>query len=229
MDLLKDYKSYCNLITLKNDEDSKIYYESDHALVIYKECMDCTFVACDDESEIENCLRYVTIKPNTSFCIQHTRLLNYIPPLVNSFQCCNYIYDKDNFEFKQRNDIEIRVLDESYFDFVFEHYDGYNNPDYIMERLGSGNLWGAFNESECLGFIGYHDEGSMGLLHVIEAYRKQGIGEYLESFLIHKSIQDKRIPFAQVYPGNIASEHLQRKLGLVPSDNVITWGGYGEQ
>ncbi|MFV0552866.1 MAG: hypothetical protein ACK5L6_13235 [Anaerorhabdus sp.] len=229
MDLLKDYKSYCNLITLKNDEDSKIYYESDHALVIYKECMDCTFVACDDESEIENCLRYVTIKPNTSFCIQHTRLLNYIPPLANSFQCCNYVYDKDNFEFKQRNDIEIRVLDESYFDFVFEHYDGYNNPDYIMERLGSGNLWGHSMKVNVLDLLAIMMRGPWAYYMLSKHIANKELGEYLESFLIHKSIQDKRIPFAQVYPGNIASEHLQRKLGLVPSDNVITWGGYGEQ
>lgn len=228
MDLMKDYKKYCNLIHLKSDPASKTVCETDHGLIIFKEDMNCTFVACDNESEIANCMKYLQLKPNSSLCIQNVEIMKKLPPLEGAFECCNFVYEQESFDFIENEEYEIHNLDSTWLDFIVEHYDGYNNIEYIRNRLTTRNVWGIFCDGKICGFIGYHDEGSMGLLHILEDYRGKGIGEYLEGFLIHKTLNDGKIAFCQVHPDNLASIYLQYKLGLNHSENIITWGDIPE-
>ncbi|MEG0176528.1 GNAT family N-acetyltransferase [Anaerorhabdus sp.] len=224
MNLMKDIRKNCNLLHLQTDPMVIKIYESEHSLLMYKKDMDCYFIASEDDNEYDELMSYVDYNFCKAFCIQEEALCKYIPGMDEGFKCCNYFYEKDSIDFEHRDDLEIRLLDESYFDFVMENYHGYDDEKYIMNRLISGNIYGAFKEEICCGFIGYHDEGAMGILVVIDEFKKQGIGTYLESFLIKKTLDDNRYPFCQVSPNNDASIHLQNKLGLKPHSNIITWG-----
>lgn len=224
MDLGKDIRKYCNLLHLQNDPMVIRLFETENSLLMYKKDMDCYFIASEDENEYDELMSHIDLCFCKAFCIQEEGLCKYIQGMDDAFKCCNYFFDGESIEFKQRDDIEIRLLDESYFDFVIENYHGYDDTRYIMSRLESGNIWGAFKEEVCCGFIGFHDEGSMGILVVLDEFKLQGIGTYLESFLISKCLEDHRYAFCQVAPYNDASKHLQDKLGLKPHPNIITWG-----
>lgn len=76
-----------------------------------------------------------------------------------------------------------------------------------------------------VGFAGGHLEGSMGILKILPAYRREGYATELERFVIRRFMKDKLIPFGQVETNNAASAALQRKLGLTKAPQRAYWIG----
>lgn len=120
-------------------------------------------------------------------------------------------------------ELSIQTLNEDYLAGILEHYRMAPSEEYIRERLISGNLFGAFVEGRLAGFAGIHAEGSLGMLEVLEAYRKQGIGRALEAYLINQHLSLGYTPYGNVVPDNEASIRLQEKIGLRISKEVMFW------
>ena len=70
--------------------------------------------------------------------------------------------------------MEIRQLGQSYFSVILENYHTFTDAEYVRRRIDAGVMHGAFREGELLGFIGMHDEGSVGMLEVLPPHRRQG-------------------------------------------------------
>ncbi len=117
----------------------------------------------------------------------------------------------------------IRPLDGRHLSFIIEHYTHADDEAYLIERLESGAMFGAFTEDSLAGFIGTHAEGSMGMLEVLPRYRRRGVALALETFLINRLLDCGRVPFAQIVTDNTASLELQRKLGFAISDKTLSW------
>lgn len=118
---------------------------------------------------------------------------------------------------------EIRPLSVEALPFIMQHYKHADDEEYLRDRLQSGCMWGAYR-GECLtGFIGIHEEGSMGFLQVIPEYQRQGIAAQLETFLANRMISCGRVPFAQIETDNQASFALHRKLGFEISKQQLYW------
>lgn len=75
------------------------------------------------------------------------------------------------------------------------------------------------------GFIGSHDEGSMGMLEIFPAYRRLGLGAVLEAWLINHELSLGHTPFAQVFTSNVASMALQEKMHMTCSTKANAWIG----
>jgi len=99
------------------------------------------------------------------------------------------------------------------------------NEAYVKERILAKVMYGAYVEDRLVGFVGSHDDGSMGMLFVEEAYRGRGIGESLEAYNINRQRENGFIPYAHIIVGNEASVHLQEKLGLYFAKDTIWWLG----
>lgn len=106
--------------------------------------------------------------------------------------------------------------------FVHTHYKTVDDEQYIAERIEAGML-GAYVNGQLAGFIGTHDEMTMGLLYVLPAYRRMQLGYWLEASLINHLVEQGRIPFAQVDVTNAASLGLQNKLGMIRSSQPVQW------
>jgi len=128
----------------------------------------------------------------------------------------------------KRTDVSIRPLGPTWTGVVAENYH-MDGPDYIRTRIDAGEMWGAFRGKELTGFIGLHEEGSMGMLVVFEHYRRQGIAEYLMIDLSNRMIGQDRIPHDHIIVGNTASESLQRKLGFSISTRTLWWMSRGDR
>ena len=103
------------------------------------------------------------------------------------------------------------------------HYShDFGGPAY-MERAADRGMIGAFVEGKPAGFVGFHDEGSIGMLEVLPAYRRRGLGELLQRAAINLALEREQIPFAQIIDGNEASLALQRKLGMAVSRSRLFW------
>lgn len=84
-------------------------------------------------------------------------------------------------------------------------------------------MWGLFDNGTLAGFIGMHDEGSMGLLEILPEYRRRGYGYLLEGCLIRLHLECGWVPFCHVVEGNDASMRLQEKLGMTFSELPAIW------
>ena len=94
---------------------------------------------------------------------------------------------------------------------------------YILERIPSGTVVGAFLDDRLAGFIGTHDEGSIGMLTVVPEFRRRGLATYLEQLAIVRALELGHIPFGQIAKDNHASIALQKSLGMTISDELVCW------
>ena len=125
----------------------------------------------------------------------------------------------------ERFDGTLRPLTLEDLDFVVENY---HHPgafaEHIRGRIREGML-GAEIGGRLAGFIGIHEEGAMGLLEVLPAFRRRGLAEALEAALIKRQLERGFLPYAQVKVGNAASMALQKKLGLTFDRRTLFWIG----
>lgn len=118
---------------------------------------------------------------------------------------------------------EIRKIGVEYFEEAAKHYEGPDGTEYLREHLAGSGLYGAFLDGKLAGYIGRHEEGSIGMLQVFPAYRRRNVGKALETFLINQSLELGHTPFVQVVEGNEKSVALQEKLGLCFAKGKIYW------
>lgn len=105
---------------------------------------------------------------------------------------------------------------------IIAHYD-LHEPDDIRRTIREGRLWSGCLGGYLIGFIGLHEEGSMGLLHIVEPYRRRGFAEELEGFLVNHLLAQGEVPRGDVITGNEASRSLQKKLGFTEASGLVYW------
>lgn len=116
-----------------------------------------------------------------------------------------------------------RLLGSEWAPFILQHYDNPVGIEYIEGRLAAGVVWGAFAGDAIAGFAGEHGEGSLGMLEVLPAFRRRGVGRALEAVAANAQLERGFVPFTQVTVGNTASLRLQKSLGFRVSRRKIFW------
>ena len=118
---------------------------------------------------------------------------------------------------------QIRRMELSDLDFVLRNYHHPNvRPEYIRARINEMML-GAYIDGEQVGCIGVHEEGAVGMLEVLPAYRRMGIGRALETALIRWMMDKGHIAYCHVAPDNDISLRLQTSLGLQACAQSLYW------
>ncbi|NLW79590.1 MAG: GNAT family N-acetyltransferase [Ruminococcaceae bacterium] len=117
---------------------------------------------------------------------------------------------------------EFRVLDVSHLDAVVARY-GNLHADHVRHRLAGGHILGAFLQGELAGFIGEHEEHTLGMLEVLPEYRRRHVGAALVAEKINSQLAAGRVPMGHVYVDNQVSLGMQRKLGFEVSEDVVCW------
>ena len=135
-------------------------------------------------------------------------------------ECWQSVYIKK--EPIQEDGTDIHCLDRSCAQKVFEVY-GHHELEHIESMIDRKMLWGAFADGELAGFIGWHEEGSEGLLEVLPEYRRRGLALALEKRIVNIDLERGHTPFGQIFLWNNASRHLQEKLGMDFADGHICW------
>lgn len=114
-------------------------------------------------------------------------------------------------------------LGPEHLDQVYGHYK-LTGRDYLARRLAAGAMTGAFTaEGNLAGFMGTHEEGTLGLLEVLPGYRRQGVATLLQSHMTNLALQRGQIPYGQIFEGNAPSLALQRSLGFRCARGYLYW------
>ena len=122
---------------------------------------------------------------------------------------------------------DIRRLDRRFLKRIADNYELADEEE-IAALLDAGVIYGAFAGGDLAGFIGRHEEGSVGLLFVFPEFRRMGIAEALERNYVNRELAEGNVAYGQIFVGNTPSRQLQEKLGMDFSDKFICWCGKSE-
>lgn len=140
---------------------------------------------------------------------------------TGSTVCSNVVYLKKEPP-RIQTDLELRPLPDDMAQTVSRHYHLYNLEE-IQDFIRQGSLLGGYRKETLVGFLGWHEEGSMGMLYVFEQYRRQGYAYAMEALQIKGMLSQGKLPYGQVAVGNDASLALQRRLGFSIADRTVSW------
>lgn len=173
-------------------------------------------------------------------------IIKSIPQDINIIEVHQEFYDnmlKERFDFKRKmacnnlvyrsakpinilsNPAEIRLLGNEHKDFIINNYSEKDlcDSEYISGRLESRAIYGAFIKDELCGFIGKHEEGSIGMLEVIPRFRRMGIASALVAKVVNETLAYYGYPYGQAKEGNEASIKLNKGLGFEISMSKVYW------
>jgi len=156
------------------------------------------------------------------------RQKEYIPMIEKDFpvkyhlQCMQAYYAKTTPAEIPEIPFEIVRLSEAAIPFLKENYKEVQSDGYIENRIFEG-MFGVYDNNHLAGFIGKHDEGSIGLLHIMPEYRRMNLGIALAAFMVNRCLELGEFPFSQVTLGNDASLAMHKKLGFTISSEYLYW------
>ncbi len=223
--LEKDFAYHADMLDALLAEGSEVLYSEDDGVMIRMGEWGPYAISAKTEEAMEKMAKLIPEKRYMAV----VRPFKFIPKFfeikgrpVETMPCYQAAYKgKEPVLEYEVPGIEFRPLTMENLSFVCENYD--DDEKYMKSRIEYGML-GAFDENgNCAGFVGFHGEGSMGLLTVLPEYRRKGIGIALEARNLNRRLSEGRIPFGHVVVGNEKSEGLQRKIGMEFSDKIVTW------
>lgn len=206
---------------------SCILYEADDGVLLYNDMMfSVAFVPGAEKIFLQRLLSHL---PESGGCyvVLHGPELKEPLTLDHGFStfmdCYQCLYEHtEPVSYALPEGVSILPLDLHHLDFVHAHYHTVDDIGYVRERIEAG-MFGAFYGETLAGFIGTHDERSIGLLEVLPGYRKRGLASALEAHMINHLLLLGRRPFCQVSVKNAPSIALQKKLGMSVSSSTISW------
>lgn len=132
-------------------------------------------------------------------------------------------YFKSEYPIHTPSKLRVRQLKKKDIPLVQKHYMDSDDHKYMMSRVLDNALFAGFSEDNVIGFIGIHDEGSIGLIEVLRPYRRQGYGLELLNFMIAYYLQNNDVPYSQISTANVPSIRLHQKAGMVLSKKPVIW------
>lgn len=122
-----------------------------------------------------------------------------------------------------RPQADLRLLPVEQAAWVYAHYSHPFGGVVYMEGVLRRGMLGAYVDGALAGFVGFHDEGSIGMLEVLPRYQRRGLGKALLHGAVRLALERGMIPFGQVFYGNTASLALQKRAGMQVSEPVLFW------
>ena len=211
--LKQDYLNNLDLIYAL-EHGAKIKYYNQAGIMLKFE--DIYMLAFKDEKIAEQLLKQ--IDKCSMLAIHNDKYFNIINQkwrLNKEIVAYQYGYLKKYVRIINNPIVEIKEIGREYFEFIKEAY--------LLERIDANVFVGAFIEKQIVGFAGRHIEGTIGFVEVIKEYRRLGIAQALEQYLMQKLIAENEIIYLQVEVDNYPSMRLHEKLGYERSDDIITW------
>ncbi len=144
-------------------------------------------------------------------------------PFINHASACWQAYYAGKDPIPVPDVCEIRPFPLEQVPFLMSIYDPDGHPARYEEGVKRGDVLAAYVDGEIAGFIGFHGDGSGGMLEVLPKFRRRGIGSALEIALHNLALSRGWTPYGQIYTTNDASRKLQESLGMTISDGAIYW------
>lgn len=219
--LKQDYLNNLDLIYALDHGAGVIHFSQDGIMLkyndIYMLSVKDIHLAAQLLNDLNNC-QMITIHND-----RYQELIKEKFGLTQEIVAYQYGYLKNDVTVIDVPKIQIKNIGIEYYDFIKQNYSTFIDEDYLLKRVQANVFIGAFDDNKIVGFAGIHEEGSIGFVEVIEAYRRKKIASMLETYMIDRLLKEKKIVYLQVDIDNIPSMRMHEKLGYVRSNDIITW------
>lgn len=222
--LNKDYLLNVDMIECIRRNICRILYASDKAVLIVADSGWVHMLSCEDR---ELGLELIKTHQPPWVVLHQMDMREAVAGLGYRIgdQCWQSAYTKTTP--MEETLADIRRLDRRFLKRIADNYELADEEE-IAALLDAGVIYGAFAGGELAGFIGRHEEGSVGLLFVFPEFRRMGIAEALERNYVNRELAEGNVAYGQIFVGNTPSRQLQEKLGMDFSDKFICWCGKSE-
>lgn len=222
--LNKDYLLNVDMIECIRRDICRILYASDKAVLIVADSGWVHMLSCEDR---ELGLELIKTHQPPWVVLHQMDMREAVAGLGYRIgdQCWQSAYTKTTP--MEETLADIRRLDRRFLKRIADNYELADEGE-IAALLDAGVIYGAFAGGELAGFIGRHEEGSVGLLFVFPEFRRMGIAEALERNYVNLELAEGNVAYGQIFVGNTPSRQLQEKLGMDFSDKFICWCGKSE-
>jgi len=195
--------------------------------VLLRGVSDCqwVYVSSPDEGELKNVAEKLTEEDRAFAAMEEWMLPVLFPGRAFSWELSmTRLVLPDHVAFPKAPPSSLAPLSPDDAEYIFEHsiYQNVTRPDYIRERIQAGPSAGIRESGKLAAWLMTQDDGSIGVLHVLDDYRGRGYAYDLTVYLITGLREQGRIPFVQVEDTNTKSMNLALKLGF-RKDRRIHW------
>jgi len=201
-----------------------VYAENDGVCIITQAGIPMTYAVSDEAShkmfsllaDIECCVCCHRVEVND--------LKAKFKNITCNKACWQVLYDKQ-VSSPEISGLEIKRLpvEDEYIDFVTNTYTLHYGREHIKKTMENAGIYAAYINGEIAGYIGSHEELSIGLLEVMPAYRNSGVGTNLLNFMINKFEKEGLVPYAQIVYGNVKCYNMHVKMGYIINPKLIYW------
>jgi hypothetical protein len=128
-------------------------------------------------------------------------------------ECVVASYHGSRFPEHEISGVSYRWLTVNDFPVVVATYHNVGEA-YVRERLEQGVLLGTYVDGNLAGYIGLHQEGTLGMLMIFPEFRRRHLATELEKRYCNILIDRGDLPFCDIVVGNDASVRLHARLGF---------------
>lgn len=144
---------------------------------------------------------------------------------ITKKKACYQILYKEPFGVEIPLNTEVKPLpptDEN-VDFVTSTYTlGFSRED-IKRLMTDFTFYATYTGGEISGYIGRHDEGSIGLLEIMPKFRRMGLGAFLVDYSVKMVNGEGDIAYCNIEAINEKSLKMHLKMNFIPSDKLVYW------
>ena len=136
--------------------------------------------------------------------------------------CKQYFYNRYNID---NSSVVVKKLEPTFENakIVSENYTLNYSIDEIIKLLQNRFILGGFVDGKLCGFVGMHEERSVGLLEVLKDFRRKGYGSILLKSAVNYFLDNNFAAFSHVRSNNIASIKLHEEIGARLFDEEVYW------
>lgn len=144
---------------------------------------------------------------------------------IKKKKACYQILYREPFGVEIPEDTIVKELpptDEN-IDFVTSTYTlGFARED-IKRLMQDFTFYATYTGGELSGYIGRHDEGSIGLLEIMPKFRRKGLGAFLVDYSVKKVNEQGDIAYCNIEANNEKSLKMHLKMNFIPSNKFVYW------
>ena len=218
---IKDRALYADVEEALRSGGAKVIYESGTALLVRYNDVPRYLLGAEDLSEGKRLLDGI---PEEEFwlIVRGMPLYEYARSkgMWVSKPCFQVYYEGEPLD--DGGPLEIRRPSEEDFAAVAATYT-LTPPEELRKDFESENFFCGYLDGKLAAYAGVHDDGSLGMLHVFEEYRGRGLSKQMSRFMVNRRLAQGCLPYAQIFCDNEPSLGLQRRNGMIFSNDIIAW------